>query len=401
MWSAAALIFLFYFLFQVHYPHQGYHPFQATAYVTYAYRTMLCGALFFGLCLWFMPSPIRDKALCIALGVLIAAAIAYFGIVVAGRPDLTALNDRSEALSRSLELLFAGVFPYYAETQLGNPVSALSTSLLLAIPAANVFDRPELMTLPILGFAFAILLLHRRVSGSTFPVPLLAVLLFLNPVVIHEIAIGSDLMWGSALLVAATLCLSRGKLGLASILFGLSLCTRVSFMMLVPLRLIATFRWHHRRALLPALLCLGCVLALELPLLLWNPAHFLHHAPLGMSLHKLVWAFPIGDNAISDALGGLLPEGTGRAWLISVTLLLFSGALGLAVRNTVDLSIATAAVFGISLFTLGSFFFVDYLIWMVFPPLQVLCDNPSQHHRHHSGAAVSESSHSSTPNVCG
>jgi len=366
------LIFLFYFMFQAVFYAQGYIPFKGACYVTYAYRTLLAGFLFFGLGLWLLPERARRLAGGWGLGLFLAVTVLYIGVVVATRPGLALSNDRAEALRIGVTSLLKGQNPYLQRTHLQNPLSPLTASFLLALPAQLAFHRPELMSLPLLALAFGALAWQRRRAAARIPLALLALIVLLNPVLIYELAWGSDLMWGSILIMLAVFALDAGWIALSALALGLGLCTRTVYFLFVPLWALYVWRQHHAAALRWALVTAATVLVLELPLILWNPSCFFHFAPLGMTAGKLSLATPAGDNLLADAFNHLLPGGAARSTLVSGALLALAALSGWRARNISQLQLGMAVVVMAALFLMGPSFLLDYLDWVLWPLFGVL-----------------------------
>jgi hypothetical protein len=191
-------------------------------------------------------------------------------------------------------------------------------------------------------------------------------------VLIYELAWGSDLMWGSILIMLAAFALDAGWITLSALMLGLGLCTRTVYFLFVPLWALYVWRRHRAEALRWTLVTAATVLVLELPLILWNPSCFFHYAPLGMTEGKLRLAAPAGDNLLADGLNHLLPGGAARSALATGALLALAGLTGWRARNISQLQLAMAVVVMAALFLMGPFFLLDYLDWVLWPLFGVL-----------------------------
>jgi hypothetical protein len=364
-------------MFQSVYFAQGYLPYRATAYVTYAYRSLLATFLFFGLFLRLLPTPGRSLAGGAALTLFLAATVFYFGLIVSRRPELVQMNDRAEALGIGVTSLLRGQYPYLQKTQLNNLLSPLTVPFLLALPGQLLFHRPELMNLPMLALAFAGLAWQCRRAASPVPLSLLAMALFLNPLVIWELTLGGDLIWGGVLLLLAGFALDASLFTWAAFLFASTLCCRTVYFLLIPMWGLFLLRHHRALAARLVLIAVLTVLVFELPLILWNPRVFLTVAPLGLTGAKLSLPAPAGDNLLADLLNHLLPASPFRTVTLTLFLGALSGLIGWRARTVTDLFLGTATLLALGLFFMGPYFLVDYLVWILLPLFGALAGHTS------------------------
>lgn len=375
-WAAVFLILLAYFMFQSTFAAMGYEPFGGAAAPSYVYRTLLAVFLFFGGVLWLLPARFRDPLGSVGLTFFLLATAWAVIVEVADLPDIAAASDRSEALSAGLDALLAGRYPYLEQTHLGNPLSPLTVSLLLALPTHLAFGRPELTNLPMFVAVFAMIVFQHRRARCPIALPIVLALWGLNPVLIWDLAWGSDLTWGMTLLLGAMMALDSGRLRLAGVLFGLTLATRLSFFLLVPMWALFLIRREGRPAWIPMLLGGVVAGALIMPFMLWRSDVFFHQAPLGLASSKFGLPLPGGDNLVADMLKLVLPTGPERSRWITGGLILFSAALGwFRARDVTQLAFGTSLLFALALFFMGPFFLRSYLIWVLYPLLFALLGN--------------------------
>jgi len=366
------LIFTFFVLFQSEFFALGYLPFQRTAYVTYAYRTLLVAFLFFGPAAYLLPSPWRWRVWLAGWFCFLAATTFYIGVVVSARPAIQAGHDRAEALSLGIRRTLRGEFPYSKLTESGNPISPLTASFLLALPAELTMRRPEVMSIFYLWLAVFVLAWQWERKKAPIPLSVLASFLLLNPVIINELIWGGDLLWCAVMLLIATLALDDDRWLLSAIFAGITLCTRASFYLLAPLWCVYLFRFHRQHFRAYLLATLSVILILELPFVFWSPKVFFTFAPLGVSSNKFGLPFPVHDNAIADLFNIFLPAGRARTTVASAIVLIISALAGFRIVNIVHFFVAQAALIGLSFFFMGFFFGLDFLSWIILPLLGAL-----------------------------
>lgn len=210
---------------------------------------------------------------------LVLYPIANSGVVGGG-------SDGDDALDVAAAALMQGQYPYYPRTYLGNPISPLPGSVLLAAPFVAILGGSAFQNLLWLVLFFITVCVALRSAGQALL--LLWVMLLLSPALLHALAIGSDYIangvfvllfswwllawtaqpgrrWAVALLLAA--------------LLGVALASRAQFVLLLPLIFSALGQrvgWRPAAGLLAA--AVVALAAVTLPFLLYDPAGF---TPLG------------------------------------------------------------------------------------------------------------------------
>lgn len=373
IWSGVFLIFLAFFYFQGNLYNEfymGYFPFRERGWefpVTYPFRSTLAGFLFGGLLLWLSPKPFRIFALIF----LLIMTTLLFSTKLAPMDQYEFANDRSEALSNALTYLFDGEFPYQQDEW--QPVTPLTTTLILAVPGHVLFKRPDLMTIPLLVLGFFILAWRRWRARSAIPAEILAAAVFLNPVVAWELIWGSDLLWGPILLIGALALLDEKRVRWAALVFALAICTRSSFFLLLPLWGIYVWRRHRAQFWSSTSIVIVTTAVLELPFALWDPNTFFGYAPFGVSNLKFSLESIPKEHAVGDLLNLILPAGAWRAAIVSIVLLCFSGLLSRWATDSGRLALCSAILFSFMLvFIGGRHFLIDYICWVLFPLFFVL-----------------------------
>ncbi len=232
------------------------------------------------------------------LGVVIVAVELGYAMASSGRfgPG----SDSDDALIVAVRELLEGRYPYAARTYLGNPLSPMPGSVLLAMPFV-LLGHIELQSVFWLGLFGLAVARWTRDARMGF----LLMLLFVSaPGVQHGLCVGSDyLANGAFVALACGLWLveggARARL-LWALPLGLALSSRPSFLPILPL-FIAAHRARHgtRAALWGTLLICVSFCAVTLPFALWNPAAF---SPLHV-LNKLSQFESLVPGAASIIIG--------------------------------------------------------------------------------------------------
>lgn len=149
-------------------------------------------------------------------------------------------SDNDEALTIATTELLQGRYPYYPRTYLGNPISPLPGSLLLAVPFVLLGNGAYQNFFWLVIFA---LILNRYLGDSRKTLLLLWITLLLSPSVLHQLIIGSDYIANSLFVLVFTLLTiepfanyTRGRRSIwPAILLGVALASRANFILVLPL----------------------------------------------------------------------------------------------------------------------------------------------------------------------
>lgn len=183
-------------------------------------------------------------------------------------------SDNDEALNIATRELLAGRFPYYPRTYLGNPISPLPGSLLLAVPFVLLGNSAyqSFFWLALLVFVMA------RLSGSRawalFPG------LLLLPFVPYSIIVGMDYVANAIFVLIFVLGLLMSSKGSRfhwawAVLLGVGLASRANFLLILPLVFSALASRTSARTAAKALsLTLLVFLVVTVPFYWHDPAHF-------------------------------------------------------------------------------------------------------------------------------
>src|SRR6476620_4337386 len=109
-------------------------------------------------------------------------------------------SDRDESLNLGVVELLHGRYPYYAVTQLGNPVSQMPGSLVLAVPFV-LLGNAALQNLAWCAIYFFISV--RLIGDVRQALALVVLLLAAGPVVFQDLVTGGDLIANSVMVLGA------------------------------------------------------------------------------------------------------------------------------------------------------------------------------------------------------
>lgn len=188
-------------------------------------------------------------------------------------------SDNDDAIDDALNELSAGRYPYYVKTFLGNPLSPLPGALLLAWPFYLLGDsaRQNIFWLAIFFIAVG----WRR--GHRFAAMAAALVVCLSPNVFYQQMQGMDYA-ANAIYVgvfAVLLVHGAGRRGVslgtvaAAIMFGITLSSRLNFLLLAPFAAAALVRATNLRT--AAILCAigACAfVACTAPFYFYDPSGF-------------------------------------------------------------------------------------------------------------------------------
>lgn len=190
-------------------------------------------------------------------------------------------SDRDDALNLATMALLRGEYPYYARTYLGNPISPLPGSLLLAVPFVLIGNSAyqNFFWLSMFLVSMSACLANRRLS-----LLLLWMILLLSPIVLHELVTGGDLLANGIIVMLAiywSVSVSRRatpgsvKWVMAAVFLGMAVTTRANFVLLLPLVFAALGRnagWRYAAKF--CVVTCTTVGLLVLPYYLYDPVGF-------------------------------------------------------------------------------------------------------------------------------
>lgn len=308
---------------------------------------------------WVLP---RLEAWLSEKAAIALAAVTLVGVIVAflclhqqvSAPRPGHGSDRNEALNLATGELLYGRYPYYPKTHLGNPISPLPGSLLLAAPFVWLGDSAYQA---FFWLAVLFVVVRRQLRDPRRALLLVWAALALSPAIAQEILTGGDLLPNSIYVLVFVLALlhraERGSAWLYALLLGVGLSSRANFLVLLPLVLSALAqRAGWGRALkLTAVSCatLGIV---TVPFFLaspegFSPLHTLHMFEAASSGPPWFGSFVLFlDAGLAVALAFLRPSRTDAAFLGECALVLAVPVVFLAAVLGVRTGVAGLASLG-------------------------------------------------------
>lgn len=151
-------------------------------------------------------------------------------------------SDRDEALNQAISALLAGHHPYHEKTYLGNPISPMPGSLLLAAPFYFFFGNGAYQNIFWIG-VFAIVALGNKRHPSPSTIWAFALTWMVSPVLAQEFLTGGDLLANSLFMaVAAHWAITASgpnhrelESTISALLLGICLSSRANFIMVMPI----------------------------------------------------------------------------------------------------------------------------------------------------------------------
>lgn len=224
----------------------------------------------------------RMVALVIA-GVFLLSVAFEFAYPIANSGRFGPGSDRDEALNQAVAALLKGEYPYYQKTYLGNPISPMPGSLVLAAPFYWLFGNGAYQTVFWVG-VFALVLIQRR-SAESFPRLMVFGLSWLvSPALAQEFLTGGDLIANSLFMAVATYWVIEGlsspvrrggEMLMAAVLLGICLSSRANFMTIVPIVFFVASRVRgHVFAITHGLVAAAAFVALTGAFYLHDPGAF-------------------------------------------------------------------------------------------------------------------------------
>lgn len=296
---------------------------------------------------------------------LAAAFYVIYPIANVSQPD--AGSDRDDALNLAVRRLLAGNYPYDATTYLGNFITPLPGSLFLALPFVLLGNSAYQSFLWLFLFLAQ---LKELLKSERSALLVLWALLVLSPAVLLELVTGGDLLANSSFVFVFSSWLirlapdpsaSRTRKLFGAALFGLGLCSRPHFALLVPLVLSLLAR-KGGAALAAGYGAIAWAVALlvSAPFYFANPTAFspLHTLDKLRQLEPVVphasVLIPLASAAVAALLALRRSNGEHQVCLRNCAVVL---ALPVASVVVVESAAASCLDFGATGFALGSLFF--------------------------------------------
>lgn len=200
-------------------------------------------------------------------------------------------GDRDDDLNISARSLLKGEYPYYQRTYLGNPLSHLPGSIILAIPFVILGNSAY----GNFFWLFVLFIFLKFYLGSpSRALFLIWLVLLLCPAALQEIFCGGDLLTNSIYLLIFTLMLIKTVGGRAcptaqkiiwAFLLGISFSSRWNYILLLPIIFSKLLEQSDlKTAIQYSSLSLFVFLSITLPFYLYDPTNF---TPLSNSFDKI------------------------------------------------------------------------------------------------------------------
>ena len=222
---------------------------------------------------------LADRLLIITLLIIFIAFLIIFPIANSG--IVGGGSDRDEALNIAVSELIEGRYPYYPKTYLDNPISPLPGLLFLSTPfvfLGNVAYQN------IFYLGLLLIWIRKKVFNGGNTLLFLWSLFIFCPLVFYEIFRGSDLLANSIIILVFSLGLIHLlrepankrviKIFLA-VLLGLSISSRLNFILLLPLIFSAFVNANDWKAAVKYMaLTISTTLLVTVPFYLYDPSGF-------------------------------------------------------------------------------------------------------------------------------
>lgn len=260
--------------------------------------------------------------------------------------------DRDSALSRWIEAIVAGRFPYHELTRNGNPISVLPFIPLVGMPF-YLFGNVGL--LQIFSFVCLVAMLYHIYRNHTLSRSCSVFILSAAPLLFFEVIARSDLMTNMTIILFVPFVLETRhsrNLSLLGVLLGCATATRIAMLPVIFTIVLYLFKRLPFHSMLQLAACWLCMTGLlVLPFLVWNFSTFVSYAPLGVNLQKLGTDEPVRI-----------------LWLLGTAIVV--AYLGLNTRNVPELHAGIAVVLCLITIATWSTFWVDLTyLQLIFLPV--------------------------------
>jgi len=350
-------------------------PFQKNCATTAFIREGILFLLFFPIFLYALG--LRKRLDWIIVILLLSLCLSSHFLIVAAR-DWDYVSDRDESLETCLAYLLHGKFPYLFTTHAHNRAIVLPGHFLLALPFWLILGGMEWTTL-FLQAAFLFLLAHRWIKSRSEPergiAPdfrfLACMIAGISPVLFFEEFYAGDDSWPAYLFAMALLLLDRPRPVLIAILLGLATFSRNFFFFLPFLVFPYLFRqWGKKNAGRAFLIFVGFCLALLVPFILWNPRHFFHTSPMGVSLGKFIPQFRSEDSWFAQIYNYLFAARASiRHYQVALIVIVLALWGGLTAKSLSRIILVYLGIISFALFSIQRAVLLEYYTWFIPPAL--------------------------------
>ncbi len=255
--------------------------------------------------LWLL----RILAILSTLAVVVAVLffhpiVDYDGFDVAGVH--IGASDTDNAIDVGLTALLNGKYPYYETTFLGNPLTPLPGTFILALPF-YLLGNSSLQNLFWIGIF--IFVFSRRVEGKGVVSTLLLLLIFGAPCVVYRMITGGDYFTNNIVVMMAMLSALLLKprtvwIYIVALFAGVAFATRPNFLFLIPmLFLLLVRKQSFKHAVFVHTLLIIVLLTLVIPFFVYDPSNF---SPLHISDKVEFGEYKMIPKILIPLFGGLL-----------------------------------------------------------------------------------------------
>jgi hypothetical protein len=190
-------------------------------------------------------------------------------------------SDRDEALNIATTELLGGHYPYHAKTYLGNPISPLPGSLVLAVPFVLLGNSAYQNLFWLFAFLFT---MNSYLKDQRLALLVLWVTITFSPIILQEYVTGGDFLANSIYVLLFTMWmvnaipqdgLSGWRKFLLAVLLGVGLASRTNFALLLPLVFSALVQSAGWKSAIKYITFTGLTLGLvTIPFYLYDPQGF-------------------------------------------------------------------------------------------------------------------------------
>jgi hypothetical protein len=257
------------------------------------------------LILWMLRGIASLSTLAVVIGFFLFHPIVDYDGFNVGGVQIGA-SDTDNAVDVGLGALLDGKYPYYETTFLGNPLTPLPGTFILALPFYLLGNSSvqNLFWIGVFIFVFS-----RRVEGKGVVSVLLLLLIFGAPCVVYRVITGGDYFTNNIIVLMAMLglLLLRPRtvwIYIVALFAGFAVATRPNFLFLLPMLFLFVVRkWSFKHAVLVHTF-LGLVfLILILPFFVHDPTNF---SPLHISDKVEFGDYRMVPKIVIPLFGGLL-----------------------------------------------------------------------------------------------
>ncbi|MBG86301.1 MAG: hypothetical protein CMO80_05305 [Verrucomicrobiales bacterium] len=314
----------------------------------------------------------KNESLLLSITLMASVLLVVFVHPIADGGGWGRGSDSDDALELATSRLLEGQHPYLETTYLGNPVSQLPGSVILAVPFVTLFGGVAMQNvfwLAVLMFAL------RRCSSRAGSLVMLLGVSLLSPCLVYRIAVGDDYLTNGILVLLAVIWLTKcahqeratmKELLLPAVSVGFAISTRTLFPLLLPLLVIYLVRVRGYWTGLLLTTVIGFVfVVVTAPFYFWDPAGFspFHTARKLNRFDSLIPHAGVSIPALAVLTGAFL------CWLREATIpnLLSNSALTLAIPAVAGAVLDSVKrgtlAFDYLAFTTFSLFFAVVALW--------------------------------------